>query len=88
MMKLCLLVITLLTIQVLSQDPAEGWLGYAVGTNPDGGIITYIEAKWKVGQNPKRGCAFFSPWYGIEASDNLNLIQPVNPWTGLRCWWF
>jgi len=23
---------------------------------------------------------FFSPWFGIEASDNLNLIQPVNPW--------
>merc|ERR1711971_881201 len=23
-----------------------------------------------------------SPWFGIESSDNLNLIQPVNPWTG------
>jgi len=23
---------------------------------------------------------FFSPWFGIESSDNLNLIQPVNPW--------
>jgi hypothetical protein len=26
--------------------------------------------------------AFFSPWFGIESSDNLNLIQPVNPWEG------
>lgn len=41
-----------------------------------------MEAKWVVGQNPKQGGAFFSPWFGIESSDNLNLIQPVNPWTG------
>ncbi|EGD73234.1 hypothetical protein PTSG_04950 [Salpingoeca rosetta] len=67
----------------VAQDPAEGWLGYAKGVNPSGeGIITYIEAKWRVGSNPRRGGAFFSPWFGIETSDNLNLIQPVNPWTG------
>lgn len=35
-----------------------------------------------MGQNPRVGGAFFSPWFGIESSDNLNLIQPVNPWTG------
>lgn len=34
--------------------------------------------------NPKSGGAFFSPWFGIESSDNLNLIQPVNPWTGTQ----
>jgi len=68
---------------VSAQDPAEGWLGYAMGVSPTGtGRITYMEAKWKVGQNPEVGGAFFSPWFGIEASDNLNLIQPVNPWVG------
>jgi hypothetical protein len=46
------------------------------------GRITYVEAKWRCGDNPARGDAFFSPWFGIETSDNLNLIQPVNPWTG------
>jgi len=66
---------------VAAQDPADGWLGYAMATYPEG-RITYMEAKWKVGQNPTVGGAFFSPWFGIEASDNLNLIQPVNPWVG------
>jgi len=41
-----------------------------------------MEAKWKVGANPPSSGAFFSPWFGIESADNLNLIQPVNPWTG------
>ena len=26
--------------------------------------------------------AFWSPWLGIESSDQLNLLQPVNPWMG------
>jgi len=65
------------------QDPANGWLGYAKGVNPSGnGRITYIEAKWYVLNDPVVGGAFFSPWFGIESSDNLNLIQPVNPWVG------
>jgi hypothetical protein len=67
---------------VIGQDPAGGWMGYATATNPGGGRITYIEATWINGNNPKSGGAFFSPWFGIEASDNLNLIQPVNPWVG------
>eukprot|EP00052_Salpingoeca_macrocollata_P001027 m.23417 g.23417 ORF g.23417 m.23417 type:complete len:253 (-) comp11046_c0_seq1:80-838(-) len=66
----------------LAQDPAEGWMGYAKGVSPSGGTLTHVEAKWRVGGNPSRGGAFFSPWLGIESSDNLNLIQPVNPWTG------
>uniref|UniRef100_A0A6B2LHB7 Uncharacterized protein n=1 Tax=Arcella intermedia TaxID=1963864 RepID=A0A6B2LHB7_9EUKA len=74
-----MLLVTFLSA-AFGQDPASGWMGYAVGTYP--GIITYIEAKWTVGQNPTVGGAFFSPWFGIEASDNLNLIQPVNPWVG------
>lgn len=68
---------------VVAQDPAPGWLGYAKGVNPSGtGFLTYIEAKWKVGAAPRPSNSFFSPWFGIESSDNLNLIQPVNPWTG------
>ncbi|CAE7586308.1 unnamed protein product [Symbiodinium sp. KB8] len=41
-----------------------------------------MEAKWVVPDNPTEPGAFFSPWFGIESSDNLNLIQPVNPWEG------
>jgi len=67
---------------ILAQDPADGWLGYAMATSDSGGIITYIEGKWVVPDDPQEGGAFFSPWFGIEASDNLNLIQPVNPWVG------
>eukprot|EP00056_Hartaetosiga_gracilis_P020417 m.19289 g.19289 ORF g.19289 m.19289 type:complete len:235 (+) comp8435_c0_seq1:29-733(+) len=67
----------------VAQDPAQGWMGYAKGVNPSGsGIITHVEAKWKVGANPTPSQAFFSPWFGIETTDNLNLIQPVNPWLG------
>ncbi|ETO22589.1 hypothetical protein RFI_14603 [Reticulomyxa filosa] len=65
-------------------DPAQGWLGYAMGVNPaKTGIITFIEAYWVVPDNPTVDGAFFSPWFGIESSDNLNLIQPVNPWVSL-----
>jgi len=70
-----------IVVSVWAQDPAKGWLGYAKGVYPAGKRITYIEAKWKVPDNPKRDGAFFSPWFGIETSDNLNLIQPVNPWS-------
>ena len=77
------LMVTLLAASGYSQDPASGWLGYAMGSSPNGsGIITYIEAKWVVPSDPVKKGAFFSPWFGIESSDNLNLIQPVNPWDG------
>jgi len=68
-----------------AQDPANGWLGYATGTNPGGGRISFMEAYWKCGATPRQSSSFFSPWFGIETSDNLNLLQPVNPWTG-RQW--
>jgi len=61
---------------------AEGWMGYAAGTNPGNGKILYMEAKWKVGADAPASGAFYSPWFGIESADNLNLIQPVNPWDG------
>jgi len=69
-------------VAVSAQDPAQGWLAYAKGVSPTGGALTHVSAKWRVCDNPKVGGAFYSPWFGIEASDNLNLIQPVNPWMG------
>ena len=46
------------------------------------GVITYISAKWTVLNRPDRDGGFYAPWFGIESSDNLNLLQPVNPWAG------
>ena len=66
-----------------AQDPAEGWMGYAVGALPANvKRITRLEMTWSVGAEPQRSFAFFSPWFGMDPSDNLNLIQPVNPWGG------
>ena len=69
---------------VAAQDPANGWMAYAVGTVPAGTErITKLEMTWKIGADPRRGTgAFFSPWFGMDPLDNLNLIQPVNPWGG------
>lgn len=55
-------------------------MAYAVGTVPAGTTrITKLSMAWKVSQNPKLSRAFFSPWFGMDPADNLNLIQPVNP---------
>lgn len=71
---------------VMAQDPAEGWMAYAVGALPSNvQRITKLEMTWTVGAEPERSFAFFSPWFGMDPSDNLNLIQPVNPWSG-RSW--
>ncbi len=69
---------------VEAQDPAGGWMAYAVGSVPEGvERITRLEMKWKVSNDPEGGGnAFYSPWFGMDPSDNLNLIQPVNPWLG------
>jgi len=79
-----LLIALFFAVCVTAQDPANGWLGYAACTAPTGtkGVITKVTARWNNLNNPKVGGCFFSPWFGIESSDNLNLIQPVNPWTG------
>ena len=67
----------------MAQDPANGWMAYAVGQVPAGvERITSIEMTWTVGEEPKHSRAFFSPWFGMDPADNLNLIQPVNPWSG------
>jgi len=44
--------------------------------------MTHYEAKWKVGNNPTVGGAFYSPWNGCDTTDNMNLIQSVSPWLG------
>jgi len=65
------------------QDPAGGWMAYAVGTIPEGKQrITKLDMKWKVGAEPSRSNSFYSPWFGMDPADNLNLVQPVNPWLG------
>lgn len=67
---------------VAAQDPAPGWLAYATATCPAGQRITHMEADWTVLDNPTPSGAFFSPWFGIDTTSNLNLLQPVNPWFG------
>ena len=61
---------------------APGWLGYATASCPAGTTLTFMDGWWPVGATPKRSQNFYSPWFGIDASDNLNLLQPVNPWMG------
>ena len=58
-------------------------MAYAVGKMPDSiKRITKLEMSWTVGKDPEHSFAFFSPWFGMDPTDNLNLIQPVNPWSG------
>jgi hypothetical protein len=55
----------------------------AVGQVPAGTQrITKLDMKWKVGGNAKPSGSFYSPWFGMDPADELNLIQPVNPWIG------
>eukprot|EP00483_Globobulimina_turgida_P012533 UN12556 len=77
-------ILMILVVSTLAKDPAPGWLGYALGKNPNGGSdpITFIEAYWTNLKAPSNKNCFYSPWFGIETSDNLNLLQPVNPWSG------
>jgi hypothetical protein len=78
-----LVAIVVVFASVKAQDPAGGWMAYAVGEVPAGTErITSIEMTWTVGAEPKHSRAFFSPWFGMDPADNLNLIQPVNPWSG------
>lgn len=65
-----------------AQDPAEGWMAYAVGDIGEYERITKMEMTWKIGQEAKHSFAFYSPWFGMDPDDNLNLLQPVNPWSG------
>lgn len=78
--------VALLFGSVSAQDPATGWMAYAVGSLPfTVERITRLEMTWTVGENAKHSRSFYSPWFGMDPADNLNLIQPVNPWSG-RSW--
>ena len=85
-MKVLITILVIISSMALinAQDPADGWMAYAVGSVPESvDRITRLEMKWKVSNDPDGGSnAFFSPWFGMDPSDNLNLIQPVNPWLG------
>lgn len=82
-MHTTLLATTLLATGAAAQDPADGWMAYAVGTVPSGtDRITKLNMTWTVGADAQRSGAFYSPWFGMDPADNLNLIQPVNPWLG------
>lgn len=75
--------IACMAVGAAAQDPAEGWMAYAVGQVPSGTTrITKLNMTWTVGADAKRSSAFYSPWFGMDPADNLNLIQPVNPWFG------
>lgn len=77
-----ILLISSLLFLTLAQDPADGWMAYAVGRLPSTyQRITRLEMTWTVGRNPSPSNSFFSPWFGMDPADNLNLIQPVNPWS-------
>ena len=77
-----LLVLALAAALVSAQDPPPGWTAYATGNCPAGTRLTKMEADWKVLGNAPASQAFYSPWFGSDTTDNLNLLQPVNPWFG------
>lgn len=64
-------------------------MAYAVGAVPTGvERITRLEMTWTVPQKgPRSFFTFYSPWFGMDPQDNLNLIQPVNPWSGRSRSW-
>jgi len=58
-------------------------MAYAQGKLPSGTTrVTKMSMSWKVLSDPIPTEAFFSPWFGLNTGDRLNLIQPVNPWMG------
>lgn len=66
-----------------AQDPATGWMAYAQGKIPSTYTrVTKLEMSWKVLSDAQPSGAFYSPWFGMNTPDRLNLIQPVNPWFG------
>lgn len=54
----------------------QGWLAYSRVLPPGGKPgqrLTFIEAKWKNLGNPRNSNSFYSPWFGIDTYDDLNL---------------
>jgi hypothetical protein len=80
-MKLALAAAFALATTTLAQDPAQGWTAYARALPSSGSKtakLLHASATWKNLGNAKSSAAFYSPWFGSDTSDNLNLIQPVN----------
>ena len=56
-------------------------LSYATAVAPAGAKrVTSFTGQWKVGAKPPNSGSFYSPWIGMDTTNNLNLIQPVGPW--------
>ena len=72
----------LVAVCAFAQDPQTNWLSYATASCPAGTRITSFSGEWDVPGSPQPSSASYSPWIGVETSDNLNLLQPVNPWLG------
>ena len=72
----------LFAVCAFAQDPPPGWLSYATASCPAGTRITSFSGDWDVLDSPNPSSAFYSPWIGMDPADNLNLLQPVNPWLG------
>lgn len=61
-----LLVAVAMPASSVAQDPADGWMAYAVGTTPAGTErITFMQMKWVVSNNAQSSFAFYSPWFGM-----------------------
>ena len=83
MFNLLSCILSCYVLRAAGQDPASGWMAYAVGEIPtDKARITRLEMTWQISDDAAKSRAFYSPWFGMDPDDNLNLIQPVNPWTG------
>lgn len=83
-LSIAFVVVELCSSVVFAQDPAPSWLAYAATKCPfEHQKITFMSASWTVPPLPPLSDnVYFTPWFGIETSDNLNLLQPVNPWNG------
>jgi hypothetical protein len=71
-------------VAVVAQDPGPNWIVYAKATCPrPDQMITKMSAKWIIpenGEDMTEQNEFWTPWFGIETTDNLNLLQPVTCW--------
>lgn len=78
-MEIISLLVTFVSV-IHAQDPASSWLAYTKA--PGGGLITYVDATWKVPADPKSSGSEPAFWFGIEPDPALNLIQPILKWLG------
>lgn len=73
----------LLSCSALAQDPGPNWIVYAKTECPAGKQLTKMTAQWIIpenGKDMKDLGEFWTPWFGVETSDNMNLMQPVTCW--------